>query len=64
MVAAVQGTGNWYRVRADGYWATDQVANLGLPDDWSAGVKIWDIQIGWNSEPQFPVVEELNPVCG
>ncbi len=40
---------------------SDKVGNVGLPDDWSEGIKIWDVPIGWNSESHDPPVKEVNP---
>ncbi len=58
---SAQGAGNWGRVKLDGYWMTDKVGNHSLPSDWYAGVKVWDVPIGWNSTIASPVVKEINP---
>ena len=57
----LQGAGNWANVKMNGYWMTDRVGNSSIPADWCAGVKIWDVPIGWNSQPVSPVVKEISP---
>ena len=58
---ALQGAGNWGQPSLNGYWMTDQVGSVAVLTNWYAGVKVWDVPIGWNSQIAYPVAKEINP---
>ena len=56
-----QGAGEWGQPSISGYWMTDKAGSVAVLTNWCAGVKIWDIPIGWNSQIASPVAKEINP---
>ena len=58
-----QGAGEWGQPSISGYWMTDKVGSVAVLTNWCAGVKIWDVPIGWNSQIASPVAKEINPNC-
>jgi len=56
-----QGAGEWGQPSISGYWMTDNAGSMAVLTNWCAGVKIWDIPIGWNSQIASPVAKEINP---
>ena len=58
-----QGAGEWGQPSISGYWMTDKAGSVAVLTNWFAGVKIWDIPIGWNSQIASPVAKEINPDC-
>jgi hypothetical protein len=56
-----QGAGEWGQPSMSGYWMTDKVGSVAVVTNWCAGVKVWDVPIGWNSQIASPVAKEINP---
>ena len=56
-----QGAGEWGQPSISGYWMTDKAGSVAVLTNWCAGVKIWDVPIGWNSQIASPVAKEINP---
>ena len=56
-----QGAGVWGQPAISGYWMTDRAGSVAVLTNWCAGVKVWDVPIGWNSQIASPVAKEINP---